>query len=273
MKRYIQNPETKNFIDADGPKGKKIIKEKMEKNEQIELFCDKAGTIRSSNSCVVPKRTPKKKEVAKKEGGTKKKEVAKKEGGTKKKEVAKKKGGTTTSNHHVITPIQEILSPREEEVRRPDPPRVMRLIDVPPPISIPDILSHVLNESMNTMNEDNLRRGMINSLQPVVHSPSVVRHHNPFSHSVVRHHSPLHHHHEHPSFDRDDLDNDNIRNFRIRKLTILKKNNNKEETQAQEQKHRLQKENKKLKEQLEKETKLRKQRQKRLNAIKKRHGN
>lgn len=254
MKRYIQNPETGNFIDADGSKGKKIIKEKMEKNEQIELFRDKAGTVRTGNSDLVPKRAPKK------------------ERGGKKKEGSKKARGTTTNNHHVITPIQEILSPREEEVRLPDPPRVMRLIDTPPPISIPNILSHVLNASVNTMNEDNLRRGLMNSLQPVVHCPSVVRHHSPLSPSVVRHHSPLHHHHhEQPSFDRDDLNNNNIRNFRIRKLTILKNNNNKEETQ--EQKHRLQKENKKLKEQLEKETKLRKQRQKRLNAIKKRHGN
>jgi len=44
MKKYIYNKPSKRYIDADGVKGKKIIKELLQKKQKIIYYKDNKGS-------------------------------------------------------------------------------------------------------------------------------------------------------------------------------------------------------------------------------------
>jgi hypothetical protein len=233
MKRYIINPETKRYIDADSANGKKIIKEKQKKNQTIEYFSDKKGT----RVMEVPQSSVKKAVKAPKVKAVKAPPV----------------------HRHNIQQIH--VPPQQQPVRPPDQPRVMRLISVPhhTPSIIPsmnDLLSNVLRSSMDTYREQNERRNHM-IMDESRRNQQIRRMMMEDNEAKQR---------QEDQRRRRDLDT-NIRNYRVVRFTLKKKSTDNDNKQA-EQKLRIQ--NEKLKEKLENQRKNKEERQKRLKALEKR---
>ena len=197
MKRFILNPHTKRYIDADSANGKKIRKEKEAKNEHVEFFSDKKGTPlvqSSSNANAAPPAPKKEKKAPKKEKKAPKKD---------------KKDGT---NHHVE---QIHIPPQEAPVRPPDAPRVMRLISHPPLSIIPnmnDELNNILRMSLNSFHNDNMRR----------HNEAIEesRRHGQMRRMMLQDDQAKQR--EEDDRRREDLDK-NIRHYRVMRFTVKKK--------------------------------------------------
>lgn len=269
MKRYIQNPETKKFIDADGVKGKKIKKEKMERNQQVQLFSDKEGKTRVDTSSSVMEHVPKKKRVErkKKESHDKKNKVERKKKTTKKKVNPIVLLGHSNPEHR-ITPIQ-----------RPDPVRVMRLVE-PPVVGMSDLMNNVLRMSMDTFHEENQRRCnnplarhyhfMDNPTRLAMMEHDQVQRERQFSEiENMMNEDVFARERQEKQRERENLDN-NMRNFRVVKFTIRKNSEEKEKEKKKNQSQKLRIENQKLKEKLENQKKTREEQQKRLKALEKR---
>lgn len=252
MKRFILNPHTKRYIDADSANGKKIRKEKEAKNEHVEFFSDKKGTPlvqSSSNADAAPVAPKKEKKTPKKE----KKAPKKDKKAPKKEKKAPKKDG---ANHHVE---QIHIPPQEAPVRPPDAPRVMRLISHPPLSIIPnmnDELNNILRMSLNSFHNDNMRR----------HNEAIEesRRHGQMRRMMLQDEQAKQR--EEDDRRREDLDK-NIRHYRVMRFTVKKKEEDENKKKKDEaEKLRIQNEN--LKKNLEKQKKNNEERQKRMKALK-----
>ena len=241
MKRFILNPHTKRYIDADSANGKKIRKEKEAKNEHVEYFSDKKGTPlvqSSSNADAAPTASKKEKKAPKK------------------KKRAPKKDKKETTNHHA----QEVHSPPQEvTVRPPDAPRVMRLISHPPLSIIPnmnDELNSILRMSLNSFHNENMRR----------HNEAIEesRRHGQMRRMMLQDEEAKQR--EEDARRRQDLDK-NMRHYRVMRFTVKKKEEDENKKKKDEaEKLRIQNEN--LKKNLEKQKKNNEERQKRMKALK-----
>ena len=245
MKRFILNPHTKRYIDADSANGKKIRKEKEAKNEHVEFFSDKKGTplVQASSSANAAHAAPKKQKKAPK----KEKKAPKKE-----KKAPKKDG----PNHHV----EQIHTPLQEApVRPPDAPRVMRLISHPPLSVIPnmnDELNHILRMSLNSFHNENMRR----------HNEAIEESRRQGQMRRMMLQDEQAKQREEDDRRREDLDK-NIRHYRVMRFTVKKKEEDENKKKKDEaEKLRIQNEN--LKKNLEKQKKNNEERQKRMKALK-----
>lgn len=244
MKRFILNPHTKRYIDADSANGKKIRKEKEAKNEHVEFFSDKKGTplVQASSSANAAHAAPKKQKKA-----PKKQKKAKK---------APKKDKKVATSHHVE---QIHTPPQEVAIRPPDAPRVMRLISHPPLSIIPnmnDELNNILRMSLNSFHNENMRR----------HNEAIEesRRHGQIRRMMLQDEQAKQR--EEDDRRRQDLDK-NIRHYRVMRFTVKKKEEDENKKKKDEdEKLRIQNEN--LKKNLEKQKKNNEERQKRMKALK-----
>jgi hypothetical protein len=241
MKRFIINPQTKRYIDADSANGKKIRKEKQAKNEHVEFFSDKKGTPLvqcSSTVNVVSTKAKKEKKAPKKE-----------------KKAPKKEKKAPKLNH-----VQQVNVPPEEvTVRAPDPSRVMRLVSHSPLSIIPgmnDELNNILRMSLDTFHNDNTRRHN--------HVIEESRRHGQMRRMMLQDEEAKQR--EEDERRRADLDN-NLRHYRVVRFTMNKKENDKKNKKKEEE-HKLRIQNEALKEKLEKQKKNNEERQKRMKALK-----
>lgn len=231
MKRYIINPETKRYVDADSTNGKKIIKEKQKKNQTIEYFSDKKGTRIMETPAKKAVKAPKVKAV---------------------KAPKVKAVKAPHVHHHNIQHVH--VPPQQQHVRTPDQPRVMRLISVPhhTPSIIPsmnDLLSNVLRSSMDTYREQNERRNQ--EIRKMMMEDNEARNR------------------QEDQRRRRDLDT-NIRNYRVVRFTLKKNPTNTDNNDNKQVQQKLRIQNEKLKKKLENQRKNKEERQKRLKALEKR---
>ena len=244
MKRFILNPQTKRYIDADSANGKKIRKEKQARNEPVEFFSDKKGTplVQSSSNANVVRA------AAKKEPKKAPKKAPKKE--------PKKAPKKAPKNHNAQ---QVHRAPQQEVVRAPDAPRVMRLISHPPLSIIPsmnDELNTILRMSLNSFHDDNMRR----------HNEAIEesRRHEQIRRMMLQDDQAKQR--EEDDRRRQDLDR-NLRHYRVMRFTVKKKEEDEKGKKKEEaQKLRIQNEN--LKKKLEEQKRNNEERQKRMKALK-----
>lgn len=233
MKRYIINPETKRYIDADSANGKKIIKEKQKKNQTIEYFSDKKGSRVMETPAKKAVKAPKVKAVK----------------------------GPIIFRHNLQ---HAHVPPQQQSGRPPDQPRVMRLISVPhhTPSIIPsmnDLLSNVLRSSMDTYREQNERRN---------HMIMDESRRNQEIRKMMMEDNEARNRQE-DQRRRRDLDT-NIRNYRVVRFTLKKNSTNTDNNDNKQVEQKLRIQNEKLKEKLENQRKNKEKRQKRLKALEKR---